>query len=51
MPQLVDIHKKQKKKYSISKDSHKFGNQFHLTLKEIDIRNKAKEAAKNKERS
>ena len=36
--QLICKHDKQKKKYSISKESHKFTNQLDLTLKEIDIK-------------
>ena len=48
---LVNPHEKQKKKYSINKKINKFDNQLDLTLKEIDIKDKATETAKDKERN
>ena len=36
--QLVNIHKKQKKKYSISKEINKFAKQLNLTPKVINIK-------------
>ena len=47
MLQCVNEHVKQKEKYSISKESNEFANQFALTLKEIGIKAKTIEAAKN----
>ena len=44
---LVNADKKQKKKYSISKEGNKFARQFDLTQKEIGINDKAIEATKN----
>ena len=35
-----------KKKYSINKESNKFAYQFDFTLKEIDLKDKSIEAAK-----
>ena len=46
MLQLVNTHKKEKKKYSICKESNKFANPFDLKLKEIGIKDKSTEAAK-----
>ena len=46
MLQLVNIHEKQKKTYSISEGSNILAYQFNLTLKEIGIKDKATEAAK-----
>ena len=43
---LVNMPKKQKKTYSIKKESNKFSNQL-TQPKEIDIKNKAIEATKN----
>ena len=47
MLQFVNAYKKQKKKYSICKVSNRFANQLDFTLKEIDIKDKAIEFAKN----
>ena len=46
MLQLINIEKKPKKTYSISKESNKLANQLDLTLKEIDIKDKAIEVSK-----
>ena len=42
----VTVTKKQKKNYLIYKDNNKFANQLDLTPKEINIKDKAIEAAK-----
>ena len=42
--------KKQKKKYSIYKESNQFANQFDFTPKGIDIKIIARETAKIKKR-
>ena len=44
--QLVNIHEKKKKKYTLSKESYKFANQLDHILKEIGIKDKAIYAAK-----
>ena len=44
---LDATEKEAKEKYSISKESNKFAYQLDLTAKEIDIKDKAIETAKN----
>ena len=46
MLQLVNTHEKQKKKYSISKESNKFAKQLGFTAKKIGIKDKPIEAVK-----
>ena len=44
--QLVNTHNKQKKTYSICKESNKYANQLNLTPKEIYIKDQAIEDVK-----